>query len=236
MATIRIRATRKYNWARSNPEDPQVAMSETPDVVGVSKENKKEYAEPVLVLLSYIIIIVGVVLGTRLATTWVKPNLKYEVVDGITLFAVFYIVAQAMERLVEPLSELNIPNFGSRKKVEKNKRDRKKRDVLNALATGTTSQQVQDNADDAADHQAKADQIEANTKVLIWAIASFFSMLLSGALGLYLLEVIGVKGAPAWLNILVTGLAVGGGTAPLHKLITLMEKKSENTDEDEGED
>jgi hypothetical protein len=167
--------------------------------------NQREHASLGFVIAAYAMVAAGLVLGNWLAKgSAVEP--VYDSIEGIGLFAVFYAAAQAMERLVEPLSELNvIPGFGARKKE----------------------------AETAGDED-EADRIKANTKVAIWALASLIAMLLCGATHLYLLDVVGVEEMPDWLNVLVTGLAIAGGTEPLHKLIGYIEKKSE--DGSEGDD
>ena len=51
-------------------------------------------------------------------------------------------------------------------------------------------------------------------------------MLAAGGLGLLLLHAIGLTKAPIWLDVLVTGLAIGSGTKPLHDLISNMQQSS----------
>ena len=90
----------------------------------------------------------------------------------------------------------------------------------------------------AAAAQAELDQRRADKAVAYWALASVLGLLLSATLGLYLLHIVGLRGdglAPngIWaagilsaagirhvLDLLVTGLAIGGGTKPLHDLIS----------------
>ncbi|MHC1781951.1 MAG: hypothetical protein AB9891_04145 [Anaerolineaceae bacterium] len=213
------------------------AAAETVSVTGTSDETKdKEHPTGWFVAAAYLLVALGAWLGAMLATVWVKPATTYGLVDGIGLFAIFYVAAQAMERLMEPLAGLELPNFGGSRKVEENKRDQNIAKAVNLLRAGTEAKNTdaQKKADESAGNQAKANQIKNNTQVLVWATASFLSMLLSGAMGLYLLETVGVKGAPVWLNILVTGLAVGAGTEPLHKLIKLIEKKTEESSEEKN--
>jgi hypothetical protein len=64
-------------------------------------------------------------------------------------------------------------------------------------------------------------------------------MAVSAALGLYLLHAVGLpegswRGGPfsaqglrRWVDLLVTGLAVGGGTKPLHDLISNLQASKE---------
>jgi hypothetical protein len=68
------------------------------------------------------------------------------------------------------------------------------------------------------------DNIDIGGIVASYLIASLLGMLSSGYLGMFLLRVIGVTTAPLWMDIAVTGLAVGAGTKPLHDLISKIEK------------
>jgi hypothetical protein len=93
----------------------------------------------------------------------------------------------------------------------------------------------------AAAAQAELDQRRADKAVAYWALATVLGLLVSGTLGLYLLHIVGLRddGLAAdgtWrggvlsatgfrhaLDILMTGLAVGGGTKPLHDLISYLQ-------------
>ncbi len=95
-----------------------------------------------------------------------------------------------------------------------------------------------DAVDLVAATQAKLDQQRADKAVAYWALASILGLLLSATLGLYLLHIVGLRGDGlaadgTWavgilsaagirhmIDLLVTGLAIGGGTKPLHDLIS----------------
>jgi len=90
----------------------------------------------------------------------------------------------------------------------------------------------------AAAAQAELDQRRADKAVAYWALASTLGLLLSATLGMYLLHIVGLRGDGlaadgTWavgilsaagirhmIDLLVTGLAIGGGTKPLHDLIS----------------
>jgi hypothetical protein len=97
----------------------------------------------------------------------------------------------------------------------------------------------------AAGAQAELDQRRADKAVAYWALATSVGLLLSATLGLYLMHVVGLQGDGlaadgTWsgtmnaagvrhsLDILVTGLAVGGGTKPLHDLISNLQAAKDN--------
>jgi hypothetical protein len=96
--------------------------------------------------------------------------------SGSTMFAVLYILAQATERLLEPLSGV----IGRR----------------------------------------------ANKATLLWVAATVLAMFGSAMTGVSLLSLLGITTA-RWFDILVTGLAVGGGTKPLHDLIGFIQSEKD---------
>ena len=94
-------------------------------------------------------------------------------------------------------------------------------DDAGAPAPTTKSALVQAAMDDTKPNVTKAHvaQFRSNATVVMWGVASFLGMLVSGCLGLLLLRTVGISKSPSWVDILVTGLAIGGGTKPLHDLI-----------------
>ena len=133
-------------------------------------------------LVAYAGIAVGAVVGWLLYR-WAGPT---PLASGpqVGLFALLYVFAQAIERLLEPVSSFFDAKTG-----------------------------------------AKAAQETANKVVVMFALASAIAMILSGWLGIFLLAMIGVHDVPVVVDIAVTGLAIGGGTKPLHDLITLLQRK-----------
>ncbi|MEE4193798.1 MAG: hypothetical protein V2J07_01240 [Anaerolineae bacterium] len=165
-----------------------------------------------LILSAYLLVALSTFLGYMIAARWIKPTpLKLVSVEGLTLFAIFYILAAAVERLVDPLKNLI---FDVRKKEAINKRDYGK-------AAGNLQQ--------AADGQAELNQTRADSGIVTWAIATTFAMLGTSATGLFFLHAIGIEGVSLWLDILITGLAIGAGTKPLHDLIGYIENKNVST-------
>ena len=162
-----------------------------------------------LIVFAYIFIGICTFLGYMIAARWIKPTpLKLVSVEGLTLFAIFYIFAAAVERLVNPLKNLIFEPF---KKRAQNKRD-------HGLAAGNLQQ--------AADGQAEVNHYRSNSSVVTWAFATAFSILGTSATGLFFLHAIGIEGVSLWLDILITGLAIGAGTKPLHDLIGYIENKN----------
>lgn len=168
-----------------------------------------------------------------------------QVASGFAPFAVVYIVAQALERFLEPFSELKSTgaeekNEAKKKVVEKRTEVRVARRAFEASlipAEGRDTdamlakQQNLDLAKDAAT-QASTDLgvIERKRAVLFWAIASILGLVISATLGLGLIQsVASVNGGHAsdffrGVDVVVTGIAIGAGTKPLHDLIEVLQE------------
>jgi len=126
----------------------------------------------------------------------------------------FYVAAQAIERLLEPFASLIKP---TQQKAEE--RDEK---VAAAIAEPT-----QANAQAAADAQAAVEKRRANRTIAFWACATILGMAVAAGLKLYFLQVVGIEDAPRTIEILATGLVISGGTKPLHDLITRIQPSKE---------
>lgn len=143
--------------------------------------------------------------------------------EGVGLFALLYIAAQAIERILEPFSKL----------------DPKKAELVKDRDDKAAAAQRGAQAKPAADAQGSLDRWRANRAVLLWGAATVLGMFGSAAFGIYLLRLVVVPAAEGGalpsleLDILVTGLAIGGGTKPLHDLISRIEK-SKNAAADSG--
>jgi len=240
MATIHIPAPKRFNWLSQvgnlkNFGDLNRLMAELPsgsdtkpvtETTGTSKPEIKEYASLSLVLVSYGMVVAGAILGNLLASSAGSVSFKpaTDTLDTIGFLALFFVMAQAIERLMEPVAELNLGKIGSARKGKENEVETK----IKAAGDSDDDAVRQTNANDAANSQAEANHIAANTKVFVWGLASLVAMLVSGVTKVFFLEVIGFEGIPNYLNVLITGLVIGAGTKPLHDLIKLIEKKSES--------
>lgn len=143
---------------------------------------------------------------------------------GISLFAPLYILAQAIERLLDPLTSFvsSAAPAGAGTEADANRRVQKAEAILNV-----NTAIVGGNAQLAADWQAVVDQIRKNTTILAWTAASVLALLACGVFGLYMMRMAGFKSVPEWADVLITGLAVGSGTKPLHDLITNLQSSAQ---------
>jgi hypothetical protein len=188
--------------------------------VGVAKPATN--ADPGAVLLGYGAVALGAVIGIAL-WSWRNPS-SFTPGSGISVFAPLYILAQAIERFIEPFSSFlgaTTPDT-SRNAAKETKADAMEH-VHRALAAA--------DADGAAQWQRLVDQIRRNTAVITWGLASFLGIVLCGLFGLYMLRMVGFTGVPEQADLVISGLAVGSGTKPLHDLISnLQQSKAQKED------
>lgn len=70
-------------------------------------------------------------------------------------------------------------------------------------------------------------QAKADRAVIFPGIAFILAVILAEKLGLFYLQAVGLPDASKDLDIIITGLAIGGGTKPLHDAIKGIEKAKE---------
>jgi hypothetical protein len=164
--------------------------------------------------------------------------------DGVTVFAIFYVLAQAIERLLSPIAKL-IPTTAPEGApaeatvaggLTTRSRALKQRAAAVAACAETQTVAGADITQETARDQAKAaanwhevlQQTYANAST-VWALGAAAAFVLCAWLDVYLLNAIGVTSwdPPTWIDLLITGLAVGGGTKPLHDLIDRIQKKDD---------
>jgi hypothetical protein len=193
------------------PAVPSTAKTET----GVTEPAT---AEVPAIALAYALLAVGAV-GGILLWKWRDPA-TFVAGAGISVFAPLYILAQGIERFIEPFSSQLSPKAPGTANETKAKAQQ---DVSTAIKNG--------NADEAAKNQLLVDRIRRNTGVIAWGLASFLGMLLCGLFGLLMLRLVGFRGVPAEADIVISGLAVGSGTKPLHDLISNMQRSKDQKED-----
>lgn len=72
-------------------------------------------------------------------------------------------------------------------------------------------------------------QSKPDRSIIISAIAFVLAVLLCENLGLYLLQALGATAVSGDLDVIITALAIGGGTKPLHDFIKTIEKAKGNS-------
>ena len=133
-------------------------------------------------------------------------------------FGALFVLALAVERLLEPFSEWLGPSTTDAAV----KRDKEVAAAEGNEAAGSTKK--------AAESQDRLTRARRETAIVTWAVATALAYIACGGLKVLLLSAIvdtklgGVPGRS--MDLLVTGLVVGAGTKPLHDLVSNIQKSS----------
>ncbi|QHT54855.1 hypothetical protein GXP71_01235 [Cellulomonas sp. H30R-01] len=144
------------------------------------------------------------------------------VVDGLTIFAVFFVAALMIERLLEPFTSWLVPADDA-KAAAASDRDA----ATTALVSGGSSATVNTAVEKAAQSAANLAEKKWQRSVTMWAIASAVGMWVASSMHLYFLSTVGIASAARWQEVLATGLIIGAGTKPLHDLTELIAAKKD---------
>lgn len=237
------------------------ATDESPTVAAAATSDTGDQPDWYWFLAAFLLIGAGIWFGTQLLGT----PAPITALAGISVFAAFYVLAQALERLAEFITY--IPFIGAHigatkanthwetKEKAVTARDTAIAETMKALAQGSDADEkdaanahrsstnntsispsdakmqeagkVQQNVQQAANAHQWVNKVRTNRAVFFWALNSCLASIGCGWLKLSFLATIGVLTGPAWVHIAITGLVVGGGTKPLHDLITNIEKAKE---------
>jgi hypothetical protein len=193
-------------------------------------------------------IIITLVLSLAGAPILVREPLAPAV--GMDQFAIFYLMAQLIERLIEPFSEVGLTGhnfFGDTRKIVDNTEDIKE---ITDEITGIRAAKVQgkDLAKQASDLESlkRTKKEKTNEKreehmtriISMWGLASLMGMILC----YFTVGLFEVVGTPFILSIhfeggainghaldaILSGIVIGAGTKPLHDLIGYLEKAKDS--------
>lgn len=193
------------------------------------------FPDPGYIQLSLLAIVAGALGGYGLHEV---SKVTFDPPEGVGIFALFYIVAQAIERLLEwfaphagkatPTGETTLSETTTQQNQLKAKAK------LEEAVAKALNEPSDDNDKKAANAKRTVDQIRANLNILLFGLSALLAMLVMGFLKADLLRTVGVSGAGAFIGIVITGLVVGAGTKPLHDLIGYIEKKKETQEDPAG--
>lgn len=204
-------------------------------------------------LLAFAILAVGTALS-YLVWRLVKPA-DFMPSSSYAVYAGLFVMALAIERILEPFSGLFVPSTKKKKMMS---------NITTAHAKHAQAIAATSPRDTAPAIQAQREAVVAQNDfhrsqgiraVLMWATAAVLAMVACAALGIFLLRSVetpsAAKGSAAsasanfssitpstpgpardpnrLLDLLVTGLVVGAGTKPLHDLISQIQTSSGNS-------
>lgn len=249
MATTTFRVQRSVSPAATSPSVAAPAATpkpaeEPPPLSGTAKVSSTP--NPLAVLLAFVIVGVAWWVATNMIhdTEYDPKGVVGAPVEGLTIFAVFFVAAFAIERLIEPLTLF----YGQDKKEDLEAKAAKAKAAVEAAYGAQAAYLSADDAgkaaaktkfdelktaaqkalDDAAAAKGGANAITGNRAVVAWAAASAIGILAASMLQLYLLKQVGIASPPRTMELLATGLIIGAGTKPMHDLVKLIEKRKEN--------
>lgn len=192
----------------------------------VSASAAAERPSPAVAILSISTVAVAIVLMSLAHRYWIKPTPVLKIASSYVPYAGVVAAAAALERFLEPLSNLLMNT-----KAQTAKQDAAAKKAVAQTAGADPSKDVaavQDKAQQAANAQAKADTERANRAIFFWAIASICGIGIAGGFGFFLLQSI-ATGVNPYLDLAVTGLTIGAGTKPTHDLITSLQAKASSS-------
>jgi high-affinity Fe2+/Pb2+ permease len=161
---------------------------------------------------------------------WLLDPAAPVVESSLNVFALLFVLALVIERVLQPFSQWLGPDTAEAKqrvKQAKEAADRETAAVSALLRTdGRGTVDLSGTAKSVSDAQGHLDEGRDQTSVVAWAAASGLGVILSGTLGVGVLDVILASSAPAFLvDMAITGMVIGAGTKPLNDLWTRLQNK-----------
>ena len=182
--------------------------------------------------LWWLVAYVAVAIAGVVAWCWAgEDEVTIVAAEGFASFAVIYVVAQAIERLLQPISEV----FGKATQKKKAKEELARARV--ALASESQDSEAQRMR--VVEAKSLLGEIEAHRALLFWMLATVASLLVCGYLELGLIQsvakVTGTDGEIPdhfhQLDVVITGIAVGAGTKPLHDTISFIQAAKQKAED-----
>ncbi|WP_147261985.1 hypothetical protein [Blastococcus sp. TF02A-26] len=165
------------------------------------------------------IAVLGLLVGSLLLLN-VGPEGAYRVGSDFSAFAALFVLALAVERLLEPLARFADTS------AAKDARDEADADVSQAA----TAAEEKTKLAVLAQKQAAYDKARQTAAIIHWGLAVGVSAVIAGSLDALLLTAIAAPDSAnpnRVVDLVVTALVVGAGTKPLHDLVSKLEKKKE---------
>jgi hypothetical protein len=199
------------------------------DNLAVLKQKVKESKRNIIIIpFVSVIILIGTayILTVKFSSAPIPPP----TLAGITIFAVIYFIAQLSERVTELFSDVSVkgstPRLGEYTRhisyidmVIKNTIDK---NTGNLLALDHPS--IHDMRQLIYYNELQSYYDKRNREIILWAIPSLFAVIFT-SLTLGLFGIIGVTYISHFWDSLFSGMIIGGGTKPLHDLISYIQSK-----------
>jgi hypothetical protein len=160
-------------------------------------------------------VLIGVVVGQLAA----GGDVGFSQEEGISVFAVLYVLAQGVERVVE-FTVIVVDLLAA--KVGATFAEARKRTAAASIRAA-----LQAGAPPAPTDVVEARESRADLAVLAGGLGFGLAYALVGYLGVGILSIIGVHDLMPWMDRAFTALAIGGGSKGLHELVGRLQKTKE---------
>ena len=180
---------------------------------GQSKEDVRKRAWATLVaMLGLLVALYGIALILSWKPLHLNQHPEPKLAAGLNAFALLFILALAIERVIQPISGFLGPDSAVSKA---------QLDVMDESGTAPLKKKEQ--------KEATVSDDRSKTALVTWAAATGLACLAAVGLHVTLLHAVldpSSARPPYWLDLAITGLAVGAGTKPLNDLWTTLQGKS----------
>jgi hypothetical protein len=192
------------------------------------KDQKWLTATREIYLIGFLALAVSIAIVSALAGLGIKTQLSVPaaVSSGASIYAIFYLLAQFDERLVEPFSNTSL--FGGHDDPNDDTPSQKKKVVSSLQSKNAPNQQASGDPPKPKNGNSLTDAESASLKqartISLWCLASGIGIILC-YITVGFLQVVGISASHFW-DAILSGVIVGGGTKPLHDFINLLDNKS----------
>lgn len=227
-ARVLREAAKAVHAAAESQADPAIKAALLDDEDRLNKQ-AKDQAEPRPGLLGLVrahqllatyaaaltLLVLGYVVGFGVHKAWFAGKEPFEIAGSLSVFAVLFVLALAIERMIQPFA----PKLGP--------------DSSEAKQTLTKAEQLPDETAGKAVAIAHAkrdvDDARERTAIVTWGAASALGFILSAALNVTMMGTVLARGQQPryWVDLLVTGFVIGAGTKPLNDLVTRLQDKGD---------
>jgi len=232
------------------------AASEMTSEASTQPKSGKKSPEPdqpttKYVVASLLIVVLGVVIAVlTVAFGW--SSVTRSTVEGVTVFAILFVLAQAIERVVElvlpwldrlilriakwdvPVENRKAHTLSARKaKAIQEVRKATNAGIPNAALRiasfgGTGVDSVKEQAVETSQAEKKTKEVRNETALLTQSLSFAIALVLVVWFKFSLTGEVGFENVPNWLDFLLTAAAIMGGSAGLHDLVSKIQKQKEN--------
>lgn len=146
---------------------------------------------------------------------WIRGD-EPSVASGYNTFALLFVMALALERLIQPFTPVLGPDTT----------------VAKANLVDAQAKTAGEPTPAVATAQLRVTDARSKTALVTWGVATGLASMMAACLNVTLMHAVTSSSGthpPYWIDLLVTGLVVGAGTKPLNDLWSRLQNKPAST-------